>query len=75
VTGWDPGPLRALVSELQADYPGWCFAVQHRFDGSRLEACRPQATNGLYAIITADPAELRRELDNAITKTASPDRR
>ena len=71
MTGCDPGPLHALVSELQADYPGWCFAVRHRFDGSRLEACRPQATGGLYAVITADPAELRRELDNAAIGRAS----
>jgi len=61
----DQAPLRALVRELQADYPGWSFAIRHRLDGSRLEACRTQATSGLYAVITADPAELRRELDNA----------
>ena len=67
MNGCDSALLHALVSELQADYPGWCFAVRHRFDGSRLEACRTQATSGLYAVITADPAELRQELDNAAT--------
>ena len=60
-----PAPLSALVSELQADYPGWCIAVRHHHGGSRLEACREQAASGLYAVITADPAELRRELDRA----------
>ena len=70
MTGRDPAALGALLGKLQADYPGWCFAVRHRFDGSRLEACRTQATTGLYAVITADPAELRRELDNAATGPA-----
>ena len=70
MTGRDPAPLGALPGKLQADYPGWRFAVRHRSDGSRLEACRTQATTGLYAVITADPAELRRELDNAATGRA-----
>jgi hypothetical protein len=30
-----------------------------------VEAHRPHSTSGLYALISADPAELRRELDNA----------
>jgi len=30
-----------------------------------LQAHRPHPTTGLYAVITADPAELRKELDNA----------
>ena len=72
MTGRDPALLGALLSKLQADYPGWCFAVRHRFDGSRLEACRAQATTGLYAVITADPAELRRELDNATSGRGAP---
>ncbi len=71
MNGCDPGLLRALVGELQAEYPGWCFTVRRRFDGSRLEACRAQATSGLYAVITADPAELRRELDNAAAGRAA----
>ena len=65
MTGRDPAVLGALLGKLQADYPGWCFAVRRRFDGSRLEACRAQASTGLYAVITADPAELPRKLDNA----------
>jgi hypothetical protein len=66
----DQAPLRALVSELQADYPGWNFAIRHHLNGSRLEACRTQATSGLYAVITADLDELRRELENAATSRA-----
>ena len=72
MTDCDPALLHTLLGKLQADYPGWCFTVRHRFDGSRLEACRTQATSGLYAVITADPAELRRELDNAATGRAAP---
>ncbi len=61
----DQMSLSLMLSGLRADYPGWIFAIQHRFDGAHLEAYRPQASAGLYALITADPAELRRELDNA----------
>ena len=58
-------PLRAVVSELEADYPQWRFAIRQGYGGPRVEAHRPHSTSGLYALITADPAELRRELDNA----------
>jgi hypothetical protein len=58
-------PLHAVVSELEADYPQWRFAIRQGYGGQRVEAHRPQSTSGLYALITADPAELRRELDNA----------
>lgn len=60
----DWGPLRAVISELEADYPQWSFAVRPGYGGPRVEAHRPHTTSGLYALITADPAELRRELDN-----------
>ena len=58
-------PLSALLGRLQADYPGWYFAVMRCFDGPRLEGYNPQASSGLYAVITADSAELRRELEKA----------
>lgn len=61
----DREPLAALLGELHADYPGWCFTVVRCYDELRVEAHRPQAPSGLYAMMTADPAELRRELDNA----------
>lgn len=57
--------LRVAVRELQADYPHWHFAIRPGYGGPRLEAHRPHATSGLYALITSDPAELRRELDGA----------
>ena len=59
-----PRPLHKVVSELEADYPQWRFAIKPGYGGPRLEAHRPHRTGGLYALITADPAELRRELDN-----------
>lgn len=58
--------LTLALSRLQADYPGWCFAVRHGYSGPRVEAYRPQVPDtGLYAVITDDPDELRRELDHA----------
>jgi hypothetical protein len=57
--------LHAVVSELEADYPQWRFAVRPGYGGPRVEAHRPHSTSGLYALITADTAELRRELDDA----------
>jgi hypothetical protein len=41
------------------------LAIKPGYGGPRLEARRPNRTGGLYALITADPAELRRALDNA----------
>ncbi len=62
---YDQMPLSLTLDGFRRDYPGWIFAIRHRFDGAHLEAYRPQATSGLYAVISADPEELRRELDNA----------
>jgi len=70
--GWTS--VHALVSELEADYPQWRFAVRPGYGGPRVEAHRPHAPSGLYALITADPGELRRELDSA-TPGLSEDRR
>jgi len=65
VNAYDAGPLRALVGELQADYPGWTIGLTECHGGWRLLAYREGFPPGLYALITADPAELRRELDMA----------
>jgi len=65
VNRYDRPSLHVVVSELEADYPQWRFAIKPGYGGPRLEAHRPHGTGGLYALITADPAELRRELDNA----------
>jgi hypothetical protein len=68
-------PLHAVVSELEADYPQWRFAIRQGYGGPRVEAHRPHSTSGLYALITADPAELRLELDNATSGRAALTRR
>jgi hypothetical protein len=60
-----PMDRNGLLCELQADYPQWHFAIRQGYGGPRLEAHRPHPTSGLYAVITADPAELRHELDSA----------
>jgi hypothetical protein len=68
-------PLHAVVSELEADYPQWCFAIRQGYGGPRVEAHRPHSTSGLYPLITADPAELRLELDNATSGRARAESR
>jgi hypothetical protein len=65
VNGHDPRRLYALIPELRAGYPGWSFAVVPGYGGRRLLAYRDGCPPGLYAVITADPGELRRELDAA----------
>lgn len=60
-----PVDRRTLLRGLQVDYPNWHFAIRPGYGGPRLEAHRPHPTSGLYAVITADPVELRQELDNA----------
>lgn len=55
--------LSRAMGSLQVEYPGWCFAIRRGFSGPRVEAYRPHADSGLYAVITDDPAEIRRELN------------
>jgi hypothetical protein len=62
----DAGPLRALAGELRTSYPGWAIGLTECHDGWRLIAYREGCPAGLYALITDDVAELRRELDNAV---------
>ena len=67
-----PVDRRTLLRGLQADYPHWHFAIRPGYGGPRLEAHRPHPTTGLYAVITADPVELRQELDNAAAQDQTP---
>lgn len=62
MTGHDTRPLYAAIGPLHADFPDWCFCIRPCRDGPRLEGYRPSHPAGLYAVITADPAEMRREL-------------
>lgn len=61
----DDGPLRRLVSGLRADYPEWVIRLTDCHRGRRLLAYRDGFRPGLYAVITDDAGELRRELDAA----------
>jgi len=67
----DAEPLRALVGELRADYPGWAISLTECHGGWRLIAYREGCPSGLYALITDDVAELRQELDNAAMARAA----
>lgn len=67
-----PTDPHGQLRDLQADYPHWHFAIRPGYGGPRLEAHRPHPTTGLYAVITADPAELRQELDNAAAQNQIP---
>lgn len=58
----DTRPLYAAIGPLHAEFPGWCFGIRPGHDGPRLEGYRSGCPAGLYAVITADPAEMRREL-------------
>jgi hypothetical protein len=63
VTRRADGWLAAVAVQLQSDFPGWFITVRRYHGGPRLEGYRPGCPAGLVAVITADPAELRRELD------------
>lgn len=77
MTRYDPGAPYAELSSLATDYPDWRFAVTRGSGGPRLEGYRPGCPAGLYAVITVDPAELRRELDkpsaSATTRPSTAD--
>ncbi|GEM_PF-6689301 len=66
------GSLAAVASQLRADFPGWLFSVRRCHGGPRIERYRPGCASGLVAVITTDPAELRRELDNDVGQHAGP---
>jgi hypothetical protein len=54
----------ADLTELTAEFPGYEFATQPTWDGLAIVARRHGgcAQPGLYAVITADPEEMRRAL-------------
>jgi hypothetical protein len=54
--------LYLQAEALRREFPAWSIAVQPRAgDRARIEAVNPDG-GGLYALISTDPAELRREL-------------
>jgi hypothetical protein len=54
----------ARLTELAAEFPGYEFATQQTWDGISIVARRHGgcAQPGLYAVVTADPDEMRRAL-------------
>jgi len=60
-TAW----MRTDLTRLESAFPAFSFAICRGWRGPRFEAWRDTPMSGLYAIITDDPRELRRELGMA----------
>lgn len=58
-----PLPMRADLDQLRATFPGFSFGVRRGWRGLAFEAWRDAGAGGLYAVITPDARELRRELE------------
>ena len=58
-----PLPMRADLDQLRAAFPGFSFGVCRGWRGLVFEAWRDAGASGLYAVITPDACELRRELE------------
>jgi hypothetical protein len=58
-----PLPMRADLDQLRAAFPGFSFGVCWGWRGLVFEAWRDAGAGGLYAVITPDARELRRELE------------
>ena len=56
--------LSGQLSELEAEFPGYEFAVQPAWGGISISARRREgcARPGVYAVVTGDPDEMRRAL-------------
>ena len=56
--------LSGQLSELEAEFPGYEFAVQPAWGGTSISARRREgcARPGVYAVVTGDPDEMRRAL-------------
>jgi hypothetical protein len=71
LTGWPPSyawpdtppPMSAELIQLQAAFPAFSFSISRGWRGLTFEAWRNAETPGLYALITPDASELRRELE------------
>jgi hypothetical protein len=55
--------MSAELERLRAVFPAYSFAICRGWRGLAFEAWRDAGTDGLYAVITQDAAELWRELD------------
>jgi hypothetical protein len=59
--------MRAELVGLRAAFPEFSFNIGPGWRGLTFEAWRDPGAGGLYAIITRNAAELRRELEKAGT--------
>ena len=66
-----PPPMRADLEQLRAAFPGFSFGVCQGWRGLAFEAWRDAGAGGLYAVITPDARELRRELEACQRATAA----
>jgi hypothetical protein len=57
--------MRAQLVRLQAAFPEFSFGICAGWRGLTFEAWCDEGTPGLYAVITRDVGELRRELETA----------
>jgi hypothetical protein len=62
--GSSPRSLDALVPRLAAEFPAYEFGTQQTWNGLSLVALRHDRTarEGVYAVITSDPGEMRQAL-------------
>ncbi len=58
-----PPWMRAELVRLQAAFPEFAFGICPGWRGPMFEAWREMGTGDLYAVITHDARELRRELE------------
>ncbi len=61
-----PMEMRTDLARLESAFPALSFTICRRWDGPRFEAWRDTTASGLYAIITGDRHESRRELNRAV---------
>ena len=57
--------MSAELGRLRAAFPDYSFAICRGWRGLTFEAWRDADTGGLYAVITQDAGELRRELEES----------
>src|SRR5208282_726936 len=66
-----PSQMAAQLARLRAAFPAFSFKICHGWHGLMFEAWRDPAAGGLYAMITSDADEMRRELETASEPRAS----
>jgi len=60
-----PPWMSAELDWLRAAFPAYSFTICRGWRGLAFEAWRDPGTGGLYAVITQDAGELRRELEES----------